>query len=819
MNNVKNNNYEENLLIYFLIFLIENTKESFINFCNEVANKAKEKTNSTLALLYLSYDHKILEAVGRSGAPLENLEAAQIPFYRLDWDIPKGYEDIYDGFTSWAALNIKEVTYFYYEEDPKLSLKAHPSHKGQWDPIVWQGRPEQLYAIMFSPLIKVEQENIYHLFGLLKVELSYNDAEKNYKIGEPFSSDEIESFNHLVEFLIDILSFEDNNTWEKFKILLENCKNFDKLSEYIEKNNLCDKHSKDQLEEIAKKIPQLYKDLSDPQKFKQIKKKFWQLLAEYSESQKPQQLMAILKSWRSIEYNLSEGIGFILEFFRVRASRDFVIYILPFRDPWKSKSDNTQILYNTFYIMPYWRPSWRKSNPKPSFRLASDNNIIKSLNKFEDKEIVSFYQPKDGNAEIEKKLISASIKNKKEFNFNIKLILEKISKDIILKVKNIEMSENMGINFNNNLCEINIKKACMVDLTAGKSDFGKIIFPLEDNEIIDDNLYRDLVSDAVSFTRILSRTLGSMFKIRKNKFLPTLYPSGSQKLIVSFLDIRNFSTVTRILRLMGQDKLAAMELFMEHFCRIISLIANKWGRLDKFMGDGAMIIYGEDIISSDLNEEKIKQAILSSICSSISIFLAFKKLYEVWLSDELSFETLPWRFPESISKPLLKKIKYEHCEDINLDIGISLNYGIVYMDYFGDTYERQYTAIGDNVNLCARLCNEASRYDQELKRKRAPILITQPVYEYLKEFLTLNDQTRNPIRIKFRRSRNPLRIQFRGLGLDYPIWEIWPEDIDYGKVKRVLIDTPYKDLFYHTFEFINGNWNLTERFINELSLK
>ena len=34
---------------------------------------------------------------------------------------------------------------------------------------------------------------------------------------------------------------------------------------------------------------------------------------------------------------------------------------------------------------------------------------------------------------------------------------------------------------------------------------------------------------------------------------------------------------------MGPDKLAAIELFMEHYCRVMARIVNEWGRLDKFM--------------------------------------------------------------------------------------------------------------------------------------------------------------------------------------------------------------------------------------------
>ena len=84
------------------------TNADFEGFCDKVVETAKAVTEASIALLYLTPDHKILEAMGQKGEPVEQVEPTQIPFYRLDWNIGPGDEKIYDGFTAWATLHLAE---------------------------------------------------------------------------------------------------------------------------------------------------------------------------------------------------------------------------------------------------------------------------------------------------------------------------------------------------------------------------------------------------------------------------------------------------------------------------------------------------------------------------------------------------------------------------------------------------------------------------------------------------------------------------------------------------------------------------------------
>lgn len=728
-------------------------------FCNKVAEKAKQVTDASLALLYLTAEHKILEAVGRCGEAIEKLEPTQIPFYRLDWDIAPRYENIYDGFTAWAALHIQQdkVCILKWEE-----LKKHRAHKGQWDPVVWKGSPEtQLHAIMFAPLwLESHSKEYSHCLGFLKVELSQKDA----PIGNPRYAT---PFNQKQE---------------------------------------------DELKNLGRWVSETFKNMSSEDRLI-----FWEWFVDRSGPQKVQHLMAVLRNWRSAEYNIIEGLGFVMEFFRMLAGAEHTIHILQSYHPWRE----TNLLNkktDRIYVMPYWRPCWEKRTFHPQDALAERELIpipafrCSIPNEFNTNHRLTFFQPNDDSCIV---LINSLMERGgsgavRLADLKIRLTLNrKEDGKVFLGFEDSNTAlKQPGI------FSIDFSKAWLIELRAGHSDFGTIIIPKteQNNHIKDEELGRKMASYAVSLARVLDRILGSEFGVQVGTCLPIHRPAGSRKLVTCFADIRNFSTVTRILRLMGQDKLAAIELFMEHYCRVIARIANKWGRLDKFLGDGVIILFGEDLLPTKVNDAPEPQSLvicnLTAICFVIAALRSFDEIQKVWLGDRLSPNLLPWRFPGGNPSSLLHNIKSEHCEDINMGLGVALNFGTIHMDYFGDTKGRSYSSIGDNVNLCSRICDEAGKYDYTAHKSRAPILITQPVFEYLKEFLT---------EVAFKRP--PFRLQPRGLGLDYPIWELWPDDLQYGLVEQGFKDTRYLNIFKKTFIFANGKWGLTREFIDELALE
>ena len=53
--------------------------EAFEDFCKEIAQQAKEETQASFSFLFLTTDHKILEAIAGAGKRVEKLEPLQLP--------------------------------------------------------------------------------------------------------------------------------------------------------------------------------------------------------------------------------------------------------------------------------------------------------------------------------------------------------------------------------------------------------------------------------------------------------------------------------------------------------------------------------------------------------------------------------------------------------------------------------------------------------------------------------------------------------------------------------------------------------------------
>ena len=636
-------------------------------------------------------------------------------------------------------------------------LKRHPAHKGQWDPVVWKGLPEgELWAIMFAPIAqKINDEEIM-CFGLIKVELDYRDAKDKDRILIPFT----------------------------------------------------DEH-RNKLKKIANTVANILINLNE-----QTKQKFWSWCACHSAQQKSEHLMAVLRNWRSLQYNITEAFGFISQFFRTLVGAKYAIHVLLNYAPW-IKPDPTKPP-NLVYIMPYWRPSFereisypkkfltsiepnqnpeRDKGPVPAFRCNMPENFKGDKWK-DDRTRCGFFKLKKNVAEKFVKYLnqrggSGAVR---EAELKIKFTFEKNNNHVVVDIKDASTP------IPNDKFIIDCSKVWIIELRASHNDFGIIILPTERK--LDDQSKQNLSSYSLSIARVLARILNSEFEVKPGVCLPTHRPSGSRKLAIGFADIRNFSTVTRILRLMGPDKLSAMELLIEHYSRIMTQISNEWGRLDKLMGDGLMAVFGEDLMIED---EKAKQTVCCAICFAIAAVKAFEKLVEKWFEDELFKSLLPWRFKRSFKRPLLCGFKKEHTENIELKLGVGLNFGLVHMDYFGDANKREYSAIGDNVNFCARLVGEAARFDPDLKKERAPILISQTVFEYAKEFF-----------VKQACEQEPLRLKPKGMGYESLVYQVWPDSIDYGLVRGCLKETKFEDIFLETFDVKNHKLTLKDEYIKRL---
>jgi len=134
------------------------------------------------------------------------------------------------------------------------------------------------------------------------------------------------------------------------------------------------------------------------------------------------------------------------------------------------------------------------------------------------------------------------------------------------------------------------------------------------------------------------------------------------ELTVMFADIKGFTTLSESL---NADQVAQM--LNEFLTTMTEVIHNKRGTIDKYMGDAIMAFWGAPLDDEDHAQHAVETA-----------FLMQEKMQE--LNANLSDRGLP-----------------------NIDICIGINTGNMSVGNMGSEFRMAYTAIGDSVNLAARL--------------------------------------------------------------------------------------------------------------------
>jgi len=150
---------------------------------------------------------------------------------------------------------------------------------------------------------------------------------------------------------------------------------------------------------------------------------------------------------------------------------------------------------------------------------------------------------------------------------------------------------------------------------------------------------------------------------------------------VVFTDIRGFSNVT--------DTLESEEVFQllgKYVSEMIKIIHIHDGTLNKIVGDGLLIFFGDPIPMEDHAERAVRMAIHMQ-----------KKV------DKLRGEWLQY--------------------GLDLGVGIGINTGFMTIGNIGSDIHRDYTVIGNQVNIAARLESEA---------KAGQILINHRTYSPVK---------------------------------------------------------------------------------------
>jgi adenylate cyclase len=159
--------------------------------------------------------------------------------------------------------------------------------------------------------------------------------------------------------------------------------------------------------------------------------------------------------------------------------------------------------------------------------------------------------------------------------------------------------------------------------------------------------------------------------------------SAKKDVCVLFSDIRGFTGISETL-----SPEAVTSLLTRYFDRMVDCVHRFDGTMDKFMGDGMMVLFGAP-------------RDLANPCEA-AVRCAFDMVEQLGiLNAEFTAEGLP-----------------------PVEIGIGINYGNVVVGIIGSTERHNYSAIGDVVNV-------ASRIEGLTKRLGTPIVMTDVVRAHL----------------------------------------------------------------------------------------
>ncbi len=176
------------------------------------------------------------------------------------------------------------------------------------------------------------------------------------------------------------------------------------------------------------------------------------------------------------------------------------------------------------------------------------------------------------------------------------------------------------------------------------------------------------------------------------------------KVAVMFVDIRGFTSLSESLP--AEDVVNILNSFLES---MIQVVFKYRGTLDKFLGDGFMAFWGAPIAHE--NDP------LLSVKAALSMFDKLKDLNETYRKER----------------------------ELDLKIGIGIDYGDAIVGKTGAEIRMEYTAVGDTVNTASRLCGIA---------EPGQIIVSRSTYELAKNEIQFD--TLEPVRLKGK--ENPVEI-------------------------------------------------------------
>jgi adenylate cyclase len=167
----------------------------------------------------------------------------------------------------------------------------------------------------------------------------------------------------------------------------------------------------------------------------------------------------------------------------------------------------------------------------------------------------------------------------------------------------------------------------------------------------------------------------------------TMLKGDNRVLAVLFSDIRSFTTISE-----NMEPELVVESLNNYFEKMVDVIMNNSGIVDKYIGDAIMAFFGAPV--------KSENDALLSVSAGLDMIEALKE-FNRWQAEH--------------GLPAFK-------------IGIGINYGVVTVGNIGSERKMDYTVIGDMVNL-------ASRLEGLTKLYHVPIIVSESVMKRVENTL------------------------------------------------------------------------------------